>query len=212
MRKAFLSFLVMALLGWGSSAFAALDFDASGYFSKDNDVLFLNFTVSTTSDVTIFSSSWDDGGFDPILTLWDSAGNLLDSQDDGGVTGSLTSNGVSYDYGTWDSNYTVNLVPGSYQVSITQYNNFASGSTLSQGFIHDGNDNFTFDLGYGGATQPYFNGFLDESDPRTGYYEFHVLNVDEASSIPPSAVPVPAALWLLGSGLVGLAGVRRKFK
>jgi len=28
----------------------------------------------------------------------------------------------------------------------------------------------------------------------------------------PSAVPIPAAVWLLGSGLIGLVGVRRKLK
>ena len=28
----------------------------------------------------------------------------------------------------------------------------------------------------------------------------------------PNVVPIPAAVWLLGSGLVGLLGIKRKFK
>jgi len=33
---------------------------------------------------------------------------------------------------------------------------------------------------------------------------------DYSASLTPSAVPIPGALWLLGSGLVGMVGVRRK--
>jgi hypothetical protein len=33
---------------------------------------------------------------------------------------------------------------------------------------------------------------------------------DGSSAVAPSAVPVPGAVWLLGSGLMGLVGLRRK--
>jgi hypothetical protein len=64
--------------------------------TNDNDVLSFNFTVASDSNITIFSSSWDDDGFDPILAIWDSLGNLINEQDDGNVTGSQVSNAVSY--------------------------------------------------------------------------------------------------------------------
>ncbi len=62
---------------------AAADFDFSGSFVNDNDVLRFNFTVGAPGVVTLFTSSWLGGGFDPILSLWDSAGNQLAEQDDG---------------------------------------------------------------------------------------------------------------------------------
>ncbi len=34
----------------------------------------------------------------------------------------------------------------------------------------------------------------------------------EATVIQPDPVPVPAAVWLLGSGLLGLSGFRKKFR
>jgi len=37
-----------------------------------------------------------------------------------------------------------------------------------------------------------------------------ILGVDLKQTVPPSAVPVPAAVWLFGSGLIGLVGVARR--
>ena len=36
--------------------------------------------------------------------------------------------------------------------------------------------------------------------------------ISHVSLYGPSPVPIPAAVWLLGSGLLGLVGIRRKFK
>jgi hypothetical protein len=205
--KKLLPFALMGMLAFVTPT-KALDFDFSGTFTQDNEVALLNFTVGSTSTITIFSSSWQSGGFDPILAIWNSSGNLMAQQDDGGNVGSTLSNSVSYNHGTWDSYYSVTLAAGSYKASIAQYNNFAVGSNLSSGFIHDGNPNFTFDLGYGGATQPLFNGVWDSNDPRTGNWAFHILNVEAANQ---QNVPdATSTVALLGLAMLALVGLKRK--
>lgn len=197
----------------------ALDFDFSGHFTKDNDIAQFTFTVGGvgSSTVKVFSSSWlygnpgvgqPLGGFDPILSIWRDNGTLMAQQDDGHVTGATLSNGVSYNHGVWDSYYTVSLAPGNYIATVGQYDNFAAGTQLAQGFRYDGNDNFTHDYGYGGGTQPYFNGVWDANDPRTGYYEFHLLNVADATHQAPTVPDTGPGLAMLSSIVGGLAGCR----
>jgi len=193
----------------------ALDFDFSGTFVNDNDVVRLYFTVGAPSTVTIFSSSWLTGdlfpgdslqGFDPILAIWDSSGNLIAEQDDG-VTGATLSNGISYPHGEWDSYYSDIFGPGTYSFTIAQFSNFAKGTNISAGFEYNNNlndTNFTFDEGYGGATQPLFNGDWDDSDPRTADWAFHVLIVETPDG--------GTTLVLLGGALTGLGVLRRKFR
>jgi hypothetical protein len=196
----------------GIGAASALDFDFSGTFTKDDDIARFNFTVGgeNPSLVTVFSSSWDDGGFDPILAIWTAAGVQMAEQDDGGVEGSTLSNAVSYDHGVWDSYYQVSLDPGDYIATVGQYSNFANSTDLADGFRHEGNPNFTFDLGYGQA--PLFNGVWTENDPRQGFYVFHILNVAEATHEPPiNGVPdAGSTLVLFGIALAGLVCGKRR--
>jgi hypothetical protein len=207
--------LAAALLLVGSVQAQATDFTFSGHFVNDNDVVVLNFTVGAPSTVTVFSSSWlygeppplsPLGGFDPMLGIWDAAGNLIFFQDDGGNAGTTLSGGIPYDHGVWDSFYSVGLAPGSYKASITQYNNFPVGTNLASGFIYDGNPNFTFDEGFGGATQPLFNGAWDSNDPRTSYWQFHLNDVESANIVPEPG----STLLLLGLGLVGLRAWKKR--
>ena len=218
MRKIFVLLCCLSTIVFLCNPTHAADFDFSGVFTSDNDIDLLDFTVGSASTITIFSSSWGDDnaatsgyvagwGFDPILAVWDSSGNLLAQQDDGHNVGSTLSNGVSYTHGHWDSYYDVFLSPGDYTASIGQYDNFAAGSNLSDGFFHDGDTDFTTAFG----SQPLFNGVWSSDDARTGNWDFHILNVASASG-PGDPIPEPATLLLLGSGLVGLAAARRKKK
>jgi len=124
------------------------------------------------------------------------------------IAGSALSNGVSYDYGIWDSYLYEFLAAGDYIAAVAQSDNFANGTTLAAGFKYDGNPNFTYDLGWG--PQPYFNGTWDSDDPRTGEWAFHILDVGDAYVINPT-VPAPGALLLgsVGMALVGWMRQRR---
>src|SRR5437899_12483792 len=77
------------------------------------------------------------GGFDPILALFNSAGLLINQNDDGGsnVPADPTT-GAHYD------TFLQSLLPaGTYTVTVMAYSNFAIGPNLSNGFENGGNFN-----------------------------------------------------------------------
>lgn len=177
------------------------DFDFSGNFTKDNDVVLLDFTVGSDSTITIFSSSWIAGGLDPILAIWDSSGNKRSEQDDGGLAGTQFSNGVAYNYGEWDSYYDVFLTAGNYTASIGMYDNFAVSSFLSDGFTRDAEPNFSSAFG---CSSGIFCGVYTADDNRTSDWEFHILNVESASNRNDGTVPEPSTIAMLSLGVAGI--------
>jgi hypothetical protein len=78
-----------------------------------------------------------------------------------------------------------------------------SGAYLNQYVTFEGQPTGWFDENY----TYYVIGFNDKGDDND--YDDMVVAV-RGSKIPP--VPIPGAVWLLGSGLVGLVGIRRRFR
>ncbi len=210
-----------ALLAAGAAH--AADFSFSGTFSQDDDVIVFDFIVGADSDVVLRSYSYaggvqangagvNSGGFDPILAVFDASGAVLAEQDDAGSDG----NDVPADPDTgapFDVLLEITLAAGDYSVAVSQYDNFAAGSDLSDGFSRT-DPTFTSVFGCSNGR------FCDATGAnRRPFFAFDILNVAGASvgddttggvDIDMSVIPVPAAGWLALLGLGGLGALRRR--
>ncbi len=215
--KLFAAALALPLLA--SPAAHAVNFSFTGSLTQDDEVQLFNFSVGAVSTVTLRTWSYAggvnaagatiaQGGFDPILAVFNSAGTLINQNDDGG--GSVPADPeTNQNYDTFLQ--LVDLPAGNYQVSVMEYANFAVGPNLSNGFSRSGTGNFT------GAGTGFTNcpdnqtQFQDVSGVagcgRDGHWAFDILGVNSAEVVP---APEPATMALLGTGLLGLAGLRRR--
>lgn len=198
-----IALLSVLLAGFGAyvPAANAADFDYNKALDYNTDVDRYRITVDRESSVWFFTSSWDSGGFDPYLTLWDGGGNLITGQDDNGRTGSKHSNGGTYTYGDWDGRFNAVLDEGVYTLTITTRESRAGAhpdrfDKLSDGFVFDKGNPIPFAL----WEQP-SNGY------RAGDYELHIVNLNGSVR----QVPEPSTLFMLGSVMAaGLAAASRK--
>src|SRR3954471_24963652 len=88
------SVVAIVLMLAASGAYAApVNFSFTGMFSRDDDVQFFSLVVCAPSTVTLRSYSYAGGsqangnvvlagGFDPVVTVFNSAGQLIAEQDD----------------------------------------------------------------------------------------------------------------------------------
>ncbi|MBU2993524.1 DVUA0089 family protein [Octadecabacter sp. 1_MG-2023] len=214
--KKFLSTIAATALM--ASAAHAATFSFSGEFVNDNDVVIFEFQVGALSDINLRSFSYGGGtqadgnvvaagGFDPILTLFNSTGGLINSQDDSSNTtpDPITGN-------TYDVNLDVfALAAGTYSVAVSQYDNFNAGGNLSDGFFYDGAGNENFTAGIASCSNAIF---CDVSDTnRTGAFAFDISGVDDAIIVvdpTPNVVPLPAGMPLMLAGIGAFAALRRR--
>lgn len=189
---------------------SAASFSFSGAFGADNSVQLFGVTLQTDSTVVFRTYSYAGGitqsgtvvprgGFDPFLSVFDSAGHLIYQNDDGLLN--VSPDPVTGQY--WDSYIRATLPAGNYTVALTQYDNYAPGPNLSDGFIEGPKTNFT--AAYGCSNQS----FCDKSGAnRNALWYADVTGVTSAAEV--SNVPEPSVPALLAAGLTCLGVLRRR--
>jgi hypothetical protein len=193
----------------------AANLTLQGNFTADDNVQFFSVSVAAPAAVDIRSYGYAGGttstgtlvprgGFDTILTLFNSSGVFLNENDDGAGAAEDPSTGLA-----GDARITGNLAAGSYILALTQYDNFSSGD-LAGGFVETGHPNFTADPTFADGGPCPGNMFRDISGTdgrcRTGNWMLEFVNV--ASVTPVAATPEPSALLLAAVGLALLLASR----
>jgi hypothetical protein len=210
--------LLLIFLALTPATARASNITLQGLFTLDDDVQLFHMIVAAAGRVDVRTYSYAGGttstgtvvprgGFDPILTLFDSAGTGPADNDEGSGVATDPATGKAF-----DARITMTLAPGSYIVALTQFDNFAPGD-LPSGFVKAGHPHFTADPTFTTGGPCAGNLFRDISGTagrcRDGNWAVDFLNV--ASVTPQSPVPEPAATFLLGAALAGLsAAVRRR--
>ncbi len=191
---------------FGASAHA-LPVSGTGVFAANDDVATLTFTLSAATQVDIRSYGYaggvmDDGtviapgGFDPMIWLFDMAGELLFSNDDGpiSVVGVDPVTGAQF-----DPFLTAFLGAGDYTVAVTQYKYTPITSNIAGGFAQT-------DLDLTASTGCAAGLFCDAfGDTRTGAW---ALDVTARAGV--SEVPLPAAAPMLLLGIAGIGFAARR--
>jgi hypothetical protein len=219
-RKSSLMFaaaVVFSLFVALSSASAApSNFSFTGNFTNDNDVQLFTFTADAASSVVLQTWSYAGGtnaagdsiargGFDPILAVFDSTGLKIGQNDDGGSP----ARAIDLSGQAWDTYLDLGTIgAGTYTVAVMQYDNFAVGPNLSNGFVRDGQGNFTAAF-TGHTTGQFWDVSNSAYSQRDSHWAFDILGVEQATQ---TAVPEPFTMLFLGSALIGAAGLGRKFK
>jgi hypothetical protein len=194
-------------------AASAATISFTGSFTADDNIQLFNFSISSPGTVTI--QSWGfaggtngagqvipAGGFATDLSLFDASGNLITSDFGGTAPGCAPRNIDPITTFCLDAYINTFLADGQYIVALTEDNNLPFGPTLADGFLQQGQGNFT-----GPAVGQQDGSFLlITGDQRTNQWAVDIGSVDSAqipSTVPEPSRTVPVILLLLSLAAAG---------
>jgi hypothetical protein len=184
----------------------------TGNFGCDSDEEVFNFSLDSLSQIQLYTTSWVTGGFAPILTLFDSAGNEITYNAGGQEPNACGPRGTSpgtfsdYTQTCLDAFLNPTLAAGSYTLVLTEQDNLAKGSYVANEAGYDTNYTKYGELAFTGYEwdQP-GQTFLspNNGDPLTSAWAVDLVN--------PAPEPVTGLMGLSGISLI-LMSVRRRGK
>jgi len=141
-----------------------------------------------------------------LVNTFDSAGGIgIGTRDNPAVTTDSRYEAANFTTNTW------------YNITSTRENNilklYVDGvlqNSVGETINTDVNNQTDLIIGALGPSSQFFNGFIDDIAIYNGSLsDAEVVSIYNNGV---SSVPVPAAVWLFGSGLIGLIGMRKKLK
>ncbi|MFI3198279.1 MAG: DVUA0089 family protein [Methylococcaceae bacterium] len=131
---------LITLLLCSVQAVSAASFSYTGSFANDSDMQYFDFSLTSDSTAFIINTlslngglnlagdSIAAGGFNPYLSLWDKSTGawVFDTSNKASNAEAVIANTGLNSFGT--------LLAGNYILTLSQYNNIAAGSNLSEGF------------------------------------------------------------------------------
>lgn len=195
-----------AALAFAQAAHAA-PVDYSGSFTADDERFVLAFHLDADTTLSAVTTSYAQGGFAPILTLFGGAGGVQQAVGSTGICGAGSGAQDPASRACWDAVFSTELGAGDYTLVLTQDGNYALGDSLADGFQQDGWTHYTSAFAFGMET----DALCVNADASQRSCDW-ALSVDGlADPAPPSGdVPEPGSLALAGIALLALRAARRR--
>jgi hypothetical protein len=201
--------LMFCVAGNAAADIAAGNLVAVFYNEADNSVAFDLGAITPGSDVIVDTNGLLEYFTSPDLTYEDISVGIFAAE--AGYSNWFAT--TSTDTPAISTSSLVSFMSG----ATAMYTNYSDKSVLASADTKS----YNTVMNSSGTTPGYYAGFnpifaageatLDAGGNFLMYvHNFDITTADPGATITVSTVPVPAAVWLLGSGLLGLVGIRRR--